>query len=70
MFSHVFFPIPDRSDDILHVSHDQVKPFPQQNRCWNVRCDSCDWMQEDWQMRRQAVETFITLAAAVQVSPR
>ena len=25
-------------------------------------------MQEDWQMRRQAVETFITLAAAVQVS--
>jgi len=27
-------------------------------------------MQEDWQMRRQAVETFITLAAAVQVSPR
>ena len=26
-------------------------------------------VQEDWQMRRQAVETFITLAAAVQVSP-
>lgn len=25
-------------------------------------------LQEDWQMRRQAVETFITLAAAVQVA--
>lgn len=25
-------------------------------------------LQEEWQMRRQAVETFITLAAAVQVA--
>ncbi len=38
--------------------------------CHMTKLDSCDWMQEDWQMRRQAVETFITLAAAVQVSPR
>lgn len=30
--------------------------------------DEGECVQEDWQMRRQAVETFITLAAAVQVS--
>ena len=66
----LIFPIPDHFDDILHVSHDQAKVCPQKGRCWNVRCNSCGWMQEDWQMRRQAVETFITLAAAVQVSAR
>ena len=29
MLSHVFFSIPDRFEDNLHVPHDQAKPFPQ-----------------------------------------